>query len=74
MKLGISMSKEKKVTQVQSSYFVNINFSVFLRSRIVAVVLDLRWPEPIYMRVGDVFDLRFFRMKDSTDFYDFWHP
>ena len=31
--------------------------------------LDLRWPEPIYMRVGYVFDLRY-----STDFYDFWHP
>ena len=61
MKLGISMSKEKKVRQVQSSYFVNINLSgFFLRSRIVAVVLDLRWPEPIYKRVGYVFDLRFF--------------
>ena len=31
-------------------------------------------PGTIYMRVGYVFDLRFSQMKDSTDFYDFWHP
>ena len=35
---------------------------------------NLRWPVPIYMRVGYVFCLRFFRMKDPTDFYDFLHP
>ena len=30
---------------------------------------SLRWPVPIYMRVGYVFDFRY-----STDFYDFLHP
>ena len=35
---------------------------------------SLRWPEPIDLCVDYVFDLHFFRVKDSTDFYDFWHP
>ena len=35
----------------------------------------LRWPVPIYMRVGYVFAFfAFFRIKDSTDFYDVLHP
>ena len=36
------------------------------------VTLLLRWPEPICVRVGYVFESCFQR-KDLTDFYDFSH-
>ena len=37
----------------------------------------LRWPGPIYMRVGFVFVIFFIAFlgeKDLTDFCDFWLP
>ena len=34
----------------------------------------LRWPEPICMLVGYVFEIAFFGRNDLTDFYEFWHP
>ena len=34
----------------------------------------LRWPVPIYMLLVIFFLFAFFRMKYSTDFYDFLHP
>ena len=34
--------------------------------------LHLRWPEPIFIRIGYVFDWRFFGKNDLTDFYYFW--
>ena len=35
---------------------------------------NLRWPDPIYMRVGYVFQSLFWGRSGLTDFYDFWHP
>ena len=43
------------------------------QATIFQVVTTLRWPEPIYMRVGYVFESRFSAGKNLTDFYDFWH-
>ena len=34
--------------------------------------LHLRWPEPIFIRIGYVFEWRFFGKNDLTDFYYFW--
>ena len=38
------------------------------------IAMALRWHEPIYMRVGYVFESGFFGRNDLTEFYEFRHP
>ena len=57
VKSYVSSMKQENISYWQNSFQHSRRWSI------------LRWPVPIWL----CFWFPFFRMKDSTDFYDFWH-
>ena len=56
------------ITCITPVLFLNI---FFVRDVYEKIKVGLRWPEPIYLRVGYVFWIGFFGRNDLTDFSDF---